>query len=69
MDINENWTEPCKECGALDSCCATAKARGETATSLAKVVYRQSETITKMQRDLDDARKVISDLRGAKAPA
>ena len=63
MNIKGEWKEPCNECGALDGCCETAKARSETAVSLARLVARQSATITTLQRELYDARQVIGDLR------
>lgn len=36
MVIKGEWAEPCKNCGAMDSCCETSKARLETADGLAR---------------------------------
>ena len=69
MNIKGEWAEPCKECGALDGCCATAQTRLEIATDLAQLVHRQSETITKLKQDLQEARQVAADLRRAQAVA
>ena len=69
MDIKGEWNEPCPGCGALESCCASSKARLETGTSLEALVRRQSATITTIQRELQEARQVIGDLRGVQAAA
>ena len=65
MVIKGEWAEPCKNCGAMDSCCETAKARLETADGLALLVGRQSEKIRTLGRELEEARQVIGDLRAA----
>ena len=62
MVIKGTWAEPCPECGALDGCCQSSKDRRDTADSLGKLVDRQSQTITKLTRELKEARQVIADL-------
>lgn len=63
MNIKADWAEPCRECGAMDGCCATAKARLENANMLSRIVDRQSQTITRLERELYEAKTVNADLR------
>ena len=67
MNIKGEWKDPCQECGALDGCCATSKDRREMANELAALVNRQGIVIATLQRELQEARQVIGDLRRAKA--
>lgn len=57
------WAEPCRECGALDGCCATAKARRETANTLSRLVDRQRVKITDLEHTITEKEGVIADLR------
>lgn len=50
--IKGEWAEPCPDCGALDACCATAKARLETANELTRLVDRQREKIAEQDKEL-----------------
>ena len=54
---------PCPSCGALADCCTTSKLRGDTADSLSGIVKRQSDEITRLTRELEEARRVIADLK------
>lgn len=63
MVIKGEWAEPCRECGALDGCCATSKDRRDTAESLSRLVARQSAIITKLQYEVAEAYQVIADQR------
>ena len=65
MTIKGDWNEPCPNCGALDGCCETGKARLETATTLAGIVKRQGETITRLQHEIEELQQDISDLDGS----
>ncbi len=61
---NEGVVQACMKCGSIGaSCCATAKARKYIAGALEKIVGRQSLAITRLNRELQEARQVISDLR------
>lgn len=54
----------CPGCGAVnEACCATAKARQDTATTLAQIVARQSDKIRVLTRERDEALQVVQDLR------
>lgn len=54
----------CVGCGAVGTtCCEASKDRQKTANSLSRLVTRQSETITRLERELGEARQVASDLR------
>lgn len=63
MAIKGEWKEPCQECGALDGCCEAAKERSETSVSLARLVARQSETITTLKNGLQEAHRAIDDMK------
>lgn len=63
MAIKGEWAEPCRECGALGACCATAQDRLDTANSLSRLVAAQSRAITAQTMSLAEARAVIEDLR------
>ena len=54
----------CVTCGAVGAtCCETAKARLETANSLSRIVDRQGQQITRLERERDEALQVLKDLR------
>jgi len=55
---------PCANCGAVSSCCEASKDRNGTADSLARLVSRQSESISVLRRQLQETKQVIADLRG-----
>lgn len=61
--ISGSWAEPCPGCGALDGCCQTSKDRRETCDSLGRLVKRQSDAITELERELAEKKAVIDDLR------
>jgi hypothetical protein len=61
--IKGEWAEPCPDCGALDGCCATAKARLETGTSLTRLVDRQREKIAELEDLLKEKMGMIDELR------
>ena len=63
MVIKGEWAEPCRDCGAMDGCCATAKMRRDVGTDLSLLVGRQSAKITQLARELQESRQVIKDLR------
>ncbi|MDE2100694.1 MAG: hypothetical protein KGL39_25845 [Patescibacteria group bacterium] len=51
----------CERCGAVEiSCCESARRRGEMADSLAVLVKRQSDYITRLQRELAEARALTN---------
>lgn len=56
--------EYCEACESLDeSCCAASKRRLETSTALARLVDRESKTITRLTRELSEARQVSENLQ------
>ncbi len=63
MVIKGHWAQPCPECGAIDGCCATSKARRDVSESLSRLVARQSATITNLTREVAEAYQVIADIR------
>ena len=63
MPINSPFT-PCSGCGAVGPCCEVSKDRNDTATSLARLVARQAESISSLRRQLQETKQVIADLRG-----
>lgn len=67
MAIKGEWAGPCPGCGAVGGCCTTSKGRGEMADSLARLVARQSTTITTLQREKEELKQVVADLRKEKA--
>ncbi len=68
MAIRGEWAEPCKGCGAVGSCCETAKARLETANQLSTLTARQSRRITALEIELHEKKQVIEDLRAKASP-
>ncbi len=57
--VHGEWKDPCKDCGALGSCCETAKARLETANDLTRIVDRQRAKITKQEGIIANLRKAL----------
>ncbi len=55
---------PCRKCGAVMDCCAMSKMRSDTAKSLARLVDRQSATITTLTNEIRECRQIVAELRG-----
>ena len=54
----------CESCGAVgESCCASAQERMKTASTLARIVTRQSDRLAMLTLELYEARTVIKELR------
>ena len=54
-------SDPCPDCGALESCCKTAQDRLETANALTRLVERQKgelELLRDLRREIERDRRL-----------